>query len=259
VWTTLAHVADWAMVLARTDPEAPKHKGLTYFLIDMRQPGIEVRPLRQINGEAEFNEVYLTDARTPDSLRIGEVGDGWRVAITTLMNERTAFGHLAKAPRGAGAAAPLVELFHLHGGDDDSLRDAVTRKWIENELVRLTTLRAQELRDRGTPGPEGSVIKLAYTWASHTTYELCVDLLGADGLLIDNYEMVRPSVMGGTSLGEGGKGSTNVQKAWLTSLGGTIGGGTSAIGKNVLGERVLGLPGDVRVDKDLPWSQVPRS
>lgn len=257
VWTTLAHVADWAMILARTDPEQPKHKGLTYFLIDMRQPGVEVRPLRQINGEAEFNEVYFTEARTPDSLRIGDVGEGWRVAITTLMNERTAFGHLAKAPRGSGAPGRLVELYRLHGDDDAAVRDQVTKKWIENELVRLTTLRAQELREQGTPGPEGSIIKLAYTWASHTTYELCVDLLGADGLLIDHYDMVRPTVMGGSSLGDG-EGS-NVQKAWLTSLGGTIGGGTSAIGKNVLAERVLGLPGDVRTDKVLPWSQVPRS
>ena len=111
VWTTLAHVADWAMILARTNTEQPKHKGLTYFLIDMRQPGIEVRPLRQINGEAEFNEVYLTDARTPDSLRIGDVGEGWRVALTTLMNERTAFGHLAEGTarhrRGRGCDRPL--------------------------------------------------------------------------------------------------------------------------------------------------------
>ncbi len=257
VWTTLAHIADWAMILARTDPDQPKHKGLTYFLIDMNQPGVEVRPLRQINGEAEFNEVYFTDARTPDSLRIGEVGEGWRVAITTLMNERTAFGHLAKAPRGAGAVGAAVELYRRHGEGDEVLRDEVARKWIENELVRLTTLRAQQLRDKGVPGPEGSVIKLAYTWASHTTWELCVDLLGNDGLLISDYEMVRPTLMGGESLGDGG--GSNVQKAFLTSLGGTIGGGTSAIGKNVLAERVLGLPGDVRVDKDPPWSEVPRS
>lgn len=150
----------------------------------------------------------------------------------------------------------MVELFRLKGGSA-AVRDQVVRKWIENELVRLTTLRAQEARDRGTPGPEGSIIKLAYTWASHTTYELCVDLLGADALLIDNYDMIRPTTMGGSSLGDGT--GANVQKAWLTSLGGTIGGGTSAIGKNVLAERVLGLPADVRVDKVLPWSQVPRS
>jgi len=257
VWTTLAHVADWAMVLARTDAEAVKHRGLTYFLIDMRQPGIEVRPLRQINGEAEFNEVYLTDARTPDSLRVGAVGDGWRVALTTLMNERVAFGHLAKAPRGSGPIGHAVRLVRERAGVDDAVRDELARSWIENELVRLTTLRAQQMRDRGTPGPEGSVIKLAYTWATHHAWELCVDLLDQDGLLISDYEMLRPSVMGGSSLGEGE--TSDVVKAWLTSLGGTIGGGTSAIAKNVLGERVLGLPGEPRVDKDLPWSKVPRS
>ena len=109
----------------------------------MRQPGIEVRPLRQINGEAEFNEVFLTDVRTPDSLRIGDVGEGWRVAVTTLMNERTAFGHLAKAPRGTGAAGMVSDLFQKYGDDDPVRRDAVARKWIENELVRLTTLRAR--------------------------------------------------------------------------------------------------------------------
>ena len=135
VWTTLAHVADWAMVLARTNPDQPKHKGLTYFLIDMRQPGIEVRPLRQINGEAEFNEVFLTDARTPDSLRIGDVGEGWRVAVTTLMNERTAFGHLAKAPRGTGAAGMVSDLYEQYGDHDPVRRDAVTPQ-VDRERAR---------------------------------------------------------------------------------------------------------------------------
>ncbi len=257
VWTTLAHVADWAMIIARTDPEQPKHKGLTYFLIDMRQPGIDVRPLRQINGEAEFNEVYLTDARTPDSLRVGAVGEGWRVAISTLMNERTAFGHLAKARRGSGLSGQLQDILRERAKDDPVRRDEVMRRIIDLEVVRLTTLRAQELRDRGVPGPEGSVIKLAYTWASYRAWEACVDLLGADGMMISDYTMIRPEVMGGSSLG-GGE-TSDVVKAFLTSLGGTIGGGTSPIAKNVLGERVLGLPGDVRVDRDLPWSQVPRS
>ena len=257
VWTTLAHVADWAMILARTDTEQPKHKGLTYFLIDMKQPGVEVRPLRQINGEAEFNEVYLTEARTPDWLRVGEVGDGWRVALTTLMNERVAFGHLAKAPRSSGAIGHAMRVYRERHKGDDTARDALVRSWIENELVRLTTLRAQELRDRGTPGPEGSVIKLAYTWAYHHAWELAVDLLGEDGLLVEDYEMRRPTVMGASTLDE--EDDADLVKAWLTSIGGTIGGGTSAIGRNVLGERVLGLPGDIRTDKDLPWSKVPRS
>ena len=256
VWTTLAHVADWAMLLARTDPEAPKHKGLTYFLIDMREPGVEVRPLRQINGEAEFNEVYFTDARIPDSLRVGDVGQGWNVALTTLMNERVAFGHLAKAPRGAGGVGQAVRLFEA-GGRDASVHDEVMRVWVDNELVRLTTLRAQEMRDQGTPGPEGAVIKLAYTKATVATWDLCTGLLGSAGMLISDYDMVRPTIMGGSTLDV--EDDAEIPKAWLTTIGGTIGGGTAAIGKNILGERVLGLPGEPRVDKDLPWSQVPRS
>jgi alkylation response protein AidB-like acyl-CoA dehydrogenase len=256
VWTTLAHVADWAMILARTDPNVPKHQGLTYFLIDMKQPGIEVRPLRQINGEAEFNEVFLSDARTPDTLRVGPVGAGWQVALTTLMNERVAFGHLAKAPRGSGPVAQALKLMGERGADE-ATRDELAQRWIELELVRLTTLRAQEQRDRGVPGPEGSVLKLAYSWAAHSTWGLCVDLLGETGLLISDYEMIRPTIMGGSSLGEGE--TSDVVKAWLTSLGGTIGGGTSAISKNVLAERILGLPGEPRADRDMPWSEVPRS
>jgi len=258
VWTTLAHVADWAMILARTDPEQPKHKGLTYFLIDMRQPGIEVRPLRQINGEAEFNEVYLTDARTPDSLRVGDVGEGWAVALTTLMNERVAFGHLSRAPRGSGAIGQAVRALQSHEPDDEAARDEVTKAWIANELVRLTTVRAQEMRERGTPGPEGAVVKLAYTTTVEQTWKLAVDLMGPDGLLISNYDMIRPTTMGGSSIAESGE-NQDVVKAWLTQRGGTIGGGTTDIGRNILAERVLGLPGDPKADKDLPWSQVPRS
>ena len=256
VWTTLAHVADWAMILARTDTEAPKHKGLTYFLIDMRQPGIEVRPLRQLTGEAEFNEVYLTDARTPDSLRIGDVGEGWSVAMTTLMNERVAFGHLAKAPRGAGAVRQVTELVR-QGRADEAQLDEVARVWIENELVRLTTLRAQEMRERGTPGPEGSVIKLAYTETSQRTWNLALELLADEGLLISDYEMVRPTVMGGSALDESNP-NPDIAKAFLTVRGSTIGGGTTEIGRNILAERVLGLPGEPRSDRDVPWSQVPR-
>ena len=256
VWTTLAHVADWAMILARTDPEQPKHRGLSYFLINVRQPGIEVRPLRQINGEAEFNEVFFTDARTPDSMRVGDVGDGWAVALTTLMNERVAFGHLSRAPRGSGAIGKAIEAFKQRCPDDDVARDEIVKSWIDNELVRLTTIRAQEMRDQGTPGPEGAVVKLAYTTISHATWGLALELRGPDGLLIDNYDMVQPSVMGGSAMNEE---DPDVGKAFLTSKGGTIGGGTADIGKNILGERVLGLPGDPRVDKDLPWSQVPRS
>jgi alkylation response protein AidB-like acyl-CoA dehydrogenase len=256
VWTTQAHVADWAMLLARTDPEQPKHKGLTYFLLDMRQPGVEVRPLRQLTGEAEFNEVYFNDARTPDALRVGDVGEGWSVAVATLMNERTAFGHLSKAPRGSGVAGELLRIYGERCGDDPVMRDQVMRTWIDNELVRLTTLRAQEQRERGVPGPEGAVIKLAYSTIVQRSWELVVDMLGNDGLLISDYEMVQPKTMGESA--EVSDGYDPV-KAFLAVRGTTIGGGTTDIGKNVLAERVLGLPGEPRMDKDLPWSRVPRS
>ena len=177
-------------------------------------------------------------------MRLGDVGDGWRVADHDA-DERAhrVRTTLAKVPRGHRRVADGGTTCTSSPAEDDPVRrDAVTRKWIENEVVRLTTLRAQELRDKGTPGPEGSVIKLAYTWASYSTYELGVDLMGAYGMLIDNYDMVRPTIMGGSSLGGSSEGPPNPQKAWLTSLGGTIGGGTSPIAKNVLGKASWGCP-----------------
>jgi alkylation response protein AidB-like acyl-CoA dehydrogenase len=150
-----------------------------------------------------------------------------------------------------------MRLAARHAGDD-AVRDDVARAWIANEVVRLTTLRAQEMRERGTPGPEGAVIKLAYTTTTQSSWELCVDLLAEEGLLIDNYDMVRPTLMGGSALNDDGS-DADVAKAFLTVRGSTIGGGTTDIGKNVLAERVLGLPPEPRVDKTLPWSEVPRS
>ena len=254
VWTTLAHVARWGMLLARTDPEVPKHNGLTYFIVDMTQPAVDVRPLRQLTGEAEFNEVFFDGARIPDSWRIGEVGDGWRVAISTLMNERVALGALAKEDRGGGVIAHAVKLWHERGGDAER-RDQLTTLWIRSEILRLTTLRAQSMRERGTPGPEGSILKLGIAELQHDIFEWCVHELGPEGMLISDYEMRRPTIMGETALGE----HVEITKAFLASKGTKIGGGTPEIGKNILGERVLGLPGDVRTDRELPWSQVPRS
>jgi alkylation response protein AidB-like acyl-CoA dehydrogenase len=255
VWTTLAHVADFGMLLARTDPEVPKHQGLTYFLCDMRQPGVDVRPLRQMTGEAEFNEIFLSGARIPDSQRVGAVGDGWRVAIGTLMNERVALGALAKEDRGGGVVRHAVRLVQEHGGDAVA-RDRLVRRWIEAEVVRLTTLRAQSAREQGTPGPEGSILKLAVGGLQQRIFELCVDALGAHGMLIGDYEMRRPTIMGESSLAGD---EVDLVKAFLAVQGTTIGGGTTDIGRNILGERVLGLPGEPRTDRDLPWSQVPRS
>ena len=253
VWTTLAHLSRWGLLLARTDPDAVKHKGMTYFIVDMHGPGVEVRPLRQITGEAEFNEVYFTDARIPDSMRLGDVGDGWRVAIATLMNERNAIGAASAMPRGAGAIGKAVELWRRNGSaDDEATRDRVVRTWIEAEVVRLTLVRAQQGRTAGTPGPEESTGKLAATELAKRVNELCLDLLGEEGLLIEHYDEIRPQAIALT-------GSDEVTRAFLRSRANTIEGGTSEVMRSILGERVLGLPGEPRLDKDVPWSKVPRS
>jgi alkylation response protein AidB-like acyl-CoA dehydrogenase len=257
VWTTLAHVARWAMLLARTDPDAPKHKGLTYFLIDMEQEGVEVRPLRQLTGDAEFNEVYLTDARVPDHMRVGEEGEGWTVSMGTLMNERVALGDLSNASRGSGAIRHALRVWRDGERDDAVKRDQLVRLWIDSELTRLTALRAQSKRDRGVPGPEGAVGKLAMTLAVQSTWEFITTLQGLDGAVVDHYDLVRPTVMSEDVLSD--RDDIDLAKAFLTTRGTSIGGGTTQIARNILAERVLGLPGDVRVDKDVPWRDVPRS
>jgi alkylation response protein AidB-like acyl-CoA dehydrogenase len=254
VWNTLAHVADRGMLVARTDPEAPKHKGLTYFALDMHAPGVEVRPLRQITGEAEFNEVYISDVRVPDADRIGDVGEGWRVAMTTLMNERTTIGGGGGSPpRGSGAIAEAVRIWTEEVADHDpATRDRLIRLWIEAEALRLTNIRAGQNRKAGNPGPEGSIAKLKFAEVNMAIYELCVDLLGADALVGFDYELRRAENLGLT----GPPGSS--RKMFLRARANSIEGGTSEIQRNILGERVLGLPGEPRVDKDVPWSQVPR-
>ncbi|CAN5570835.1 acyl-CoA dehydrogenase family protein [soil metagenome] len=249
VWTTLAHLSRWGMLVARTDTEQPKHRGLTYFVVDMHAPGVEVRPLRQITGDAEFNEVYFTDTRIPDAERLGDVGDGWRVSLTTLMNERVSIGG-SIAPRGSGPIGEALKVWERKGHDDPALRDELMKLWSEAEVNRLTNIRASQLRAMGTPGPEGSTAKLAFAELNKRVYDFCMDLLGPEAMLYGSYEMVRP---------ETAMGSDSLQKAFLRARANSIEGGTSEVMRNILGERVLGLPGDVRTDKALPWSQVPRS
>ena len=248
VWTTLAHVAKWGMLVVRTAPDVPKHQGMSYFIVDMDAPGVEVRPLRQITGEAEFNEVYFTDVKVPDEYRISEVGDGWRVVLTTLMNERVAIGG-AIAPRGSGPIGEAVRTWKQYGHTDPADRDALMRLWVAAEAARLTNLRGAQMRSRGTPGPEGSTAKLVYAEVNKRIYELVLDLMGPDGMLYDTYEMIVPDEFT----------VHPPTKAFLRVRANSIEGGTSEIMRNILGERVLGLPGEPRVDKDLPWSKVPRS
>jgi alkylation response protein AidB-like acyl-CoA dehydrogenase len=244
------------LIVARTNPDVPKHKGMTAFLVDMRAPGVEVRPLFQITGEAEFNEVFFTDVRMPDSARIGGEGEGWRVAVTTLMNERVSIGG-AVSRRGGGPVAEAIRIWKEHWQGDTSahalaLRDRVVASYVRSEAFSMTNMRAAQTRKAGTPGPEGSVAKLAFAEENKRVYDLCMDLLGNAGMLFPaGYPMVRPDHVG--------MGSPDVHKLFLRVRANSIEGGTSEVMRNILGERVLGLPGDVRTDKELAWKDVPRS
>ena len=258
VWNTLAHLADFGMLVTRTDTEVPKHKGLTYFAVDMHQSGVDVRPLRQITGEAEFNEVYLTEARIPDSHRIGDVGEGWRVSLTTLANERTSIGGGGGGgggpKRGSGAIAEAVRIWHDNpDAQSAARRDQLLAAWIDAEVLRLTNLRAVAAARSGNPGPEGSIAKLALAINHQEIYALCMNMLGADALAGFDFTFRRPAEVGL----DGEEGSS--RHMFLRSRANSIEGGTSEIMRNILGERILGLPGEPRVDKELPWSKVPRS
>jgi alkylation response protein AidB-like acyl-CoA dehydrogenase len=259
VWTSMGHRARWGILIARTDPTVPKHKGLTYFLCDMLTPGVDVRPLRQISGEAEFNEVFLSDVRIPDALRVGQPGEGWRVVVGTLMTERAHNGENVRRPRGFGPIAHAMRLWDDVGGTD-GLRDRLTQTWIEAEVLRLTAWRADQSGrpgpsgpQSGKPGPEGSVLKLAAGILPQRVFELCTDLLGPRGMLIDDYEMRQPDVMAQSNMGDGSD-EIDIVKALLSSRSATIGGGTTEIQKNTIAERMLGLPAEPRLDRDLPWS-----
>ena len=249
VWTTLAHLSRFGMIVARTNPDLPKHKGMTYFVIDMHAPGVEVRPLRQMTGEAEFNEVFMSDVHIPDAERLGDVGEGWRVALTTLMNERVSIGG-AIPPREGGLIRDVLATWRQGEGWSAARRDELMRLWIEAEVLRLTNIRASQLRTVGTPGPEGSVGKILAAEHNKSVTSFLVDLMGADGMLYTSYEMVRPEATMSWDCH---------QKAFLRMRANSIEGGTTEVMKNILGERVLGLPGDVRTDKDAPWKDVPRS
>ena len=259
VWITVAHLSRWGMLLARTNPDVPKHDGLSYFVLDMHAPGVEIRPLYQITGEAEFNEVFMTDVRIPHSRMLGKEGQGWRVAVTTLMNERVAIGGGGSKKKGGGATAQLLKLWEgrnkeaLSPTREALLRDRVTRSYMDHELLRLTAQRARAGQRAGIPGPEGSVSKLAMAEMTKRVWELALDLMGDDGL---SYEA-------GYELRQGRAETDTVEGLakylFLRSRAASIEGGSSEIMRNILGERVLGLPGEPRVDKGVAWRDVPRS
>jgi alkylation response protein AidB-like acyl-CoA dehydrogenase len=256
VWNTLAHLADWGMLVTRTDPDLPKHKGMTYFAVDMHSEGVEVRPLRQITGEAEFNEVYLTDARIPDANRIGDRGEGWRAALTTLMNERTAIGGGGGGggpKKGAGMISLLVDVWNKLPESEKTAakRDEVTQLWIRAETLRLTNMRAGQNAKVGNPGPEGSVGKMIGAILNQDITEKALDLEGMAGQIGFDFTFRRPETLDVDGSGQG------IGYAFLRTRANTIEGGTTEIMGNILGEQVLGLPGEPRNDKAGPWIDVP--
>src|SRR5436309_7878389 len=221
VWTTYAHEAKWCMLVARTDPDAPKHKGLTYFLMDMDQDAVQVRPLRQITGEAEFNEIFMEEARIPDENVVGGVGDGWAVAITTLMHERAtlAFGSAIALKIALGQ---VVELARETGLEDDPLsRQRIAQIYSEEEALRLDASRGlTQIMKSGVPGPEGSLVKWQWSDANQALTELARDIRGPEAPAVDDTWSYR----------------------FLRARANSIEAGTTEILKNIVAERVLGLP-----------------
>ncbi|MGV9327362.1 acyl-CoA dehydrogenase family protein [Streptosporangium sandarakinum] len=250
VWTSGAHHARWAILVARTDPGVPKHRGLTYFVCDMHAPGVEVRPLRQITGEAEFNEVFLTGVRLPDSLRLGAVGDGWRVATTTLMNERVAIGG-GPVRRGGGMIGLVADTWRSRPElRTHDLHRRLLALWVESEVTRLAGARLREQLAAGQPGPEGSAMKLSFASLNQALSALDVELRGEEGLEYDDWTFRRSESVDFFGRGPGYR--------YLRAKGNSIEGGTSEILRNIVAERVLGLPPEPRVDKDVPWKDLPR-
>ena len=234
VWTSWAHVADWGILLARTDASVPKHKGLTFFLVDMRSPGIEVRPIEQLSGDSEFNEVFFTDLRIPDSCRIGAVGEGWKVAITTLMNERfNAVGDTQSLPT-------VLEMIHKVGSNDRALDRYRAAHLLTQELgLRFFRFRLLTSLSKGeTPGAIAAMSKLVHANMLQDLSAMALDAAALEGICAEANPLMEKFQHG---------------YEWSAAL--RIAGGTDEILRNQIAERVLGLPGEIRVDKDIPFSE----
>jgi alkylation response protein AidB-like acyl-CoA dehydrogenase len=265
VWTSLAHMSRYGMLLARTDPDVPKHKGLTYFVVDMHAPGVEVRPLRQLTGDAEFNEVFFEEVRIPDAWRLGPVGDGWRVAITTLMNERVSLSGAGSVIGDSSAVRPIDRIIAHHRGiADPNFRERIVRSWIDERLVALNNQRATDKRRSGAEvGPEGSITKLQSAEANQRLHMLEVDLAGAAGVAWEGRPLVggdgTMSYAAADDTSKSAESARTAARLFLRSRANTIEGGTSEIMRNILGERVLGLPKDPDPSRDAAWKDVPRN
>jgi alkylation response protein AidB-like acyl-CoA dehydrogenase len=245
VWTSLAHEADYGLLIARTDPSLPKHQGITAFVLPMHQPGVTVRPLRHIAGDAPFNEVFLDDARTDDSLRLGEVNEGWRIAMSVVTGERQKLSGAGSALPGTTGGRSVAALIRRHAPvTDPSLRQRLAQLYIEDKLIELNGQRAAAQRRAGLGGGNaGSIGKLLHSEHTQRLQNLAVDLEGPAGQARDEDDRwLRGTVW---------------SFLWVRSR--TIAGGTSEIQRNILGERVLGLPKEPQVDRDVPWSEVRRT
>jgi len=245
IWSTGAHFSDWGMVVTRTNPDVPKHDGLTYFIVDMHARGVEIRPIKQINGGSGFNEVFFSDVRVPESNRLGGVGEGWKVAITTLMNERVSIG----SGQGAGRVRDLFRLARQcrRGGrpaiEDSAVRQRLAEIFITSKGLQYTGYRTLSALSRGgTPGPEGSIGKAIGAPFGQEIAAFAMELEGAMGGLLDRSLVPQDGLW---------------QESYLGSPGLRIAGGTDEILRNVIAERVLGLPGETRLDKGKPFREVP--
>ena len=241
VWTTGAQFSDWGLLLARTDPTVPKHAGLTMFYVDMSSPGIEVRPIRQMAGDSEFNEVFFHAVRVPDAQRLGPVGAGWKVALTTLMHERLAVGSETGLLNVQGLRALATSIGRA---SEPQVAERIAEAWIAEEGLRLHRCRTLTTLSRGgVPGPEQSITKLVKASLAQRTANLALELRGSAALVHE----------------EDPAGAWHaVQRTWAWSAAMRIAGGTDEILRNIIAERVLGLPEEVRADKGIPFNEVPR-
>ncbi len=244
IWTSGAHFCDYGIIVTRSDPRAPKHKGLTFFFLDMKSPGIEVRRIKQVSGGSNFNEVYFSDVRVPDRQRLGAIGQGWGVSITTLMNERLAVGDVAGPDFDEiFALARAVELEDGPAIANAAVRERLADWYVRQQGLRYTKFRTMTALSRGqTPGPEASIGKIVSAGKLQEIAAFALDLLDMGGSVTD--PALAPM-------------RAAFQEAFLYSPGSRIAGGTDEILRNIIAERVLGLPPDIRVDKDLPFQDLP--
>jgi alkylation response protein AidB-like acyl-CoA dehydrogenase len=246
IWTSGAHYCDFGILVTRSDPNVPKHKGLTFFFLDMKSPGIEIRPIKQISGGANFNEVFFINVRIPDTQRLGAVGDGWKVSLTTLMNERMAIG-------GGGSALGTDDLIELARKiifpdgqpaiKNSAVRERLADWYVQGQGLKFTRFRTITALSKGqTPGPENSIGKAVSASRGQEYTAFAMEMMDMAGIISDMD--IAPYKAG-------------FQSAWMMAPGMRIAGGTDEILKNIIAERVLGLPGDIRVDKDIPYNQLP--